>query len=120
MEDIRPSTVLDLVPEASRAQMGAFLQIAGDSKNKVMGGGRNKVHKVPRRDDVPEADKPISLLGELKRLKKVEPVERADLECPTGENSKFMSDLKKTDSPGEWRRCGIISPPPLIQRRTRA
>ena len=95
MEDIRPSTVLDLVPEASRAQMGAFLQIAGDSKNKVMGGGRNKVHKVPRRDDVPEADKPISLLGELKRLKKVEPVERADLACPTDENSKFMSDLKK-------------------------
>ena len=95
MEDIRPSTVMDLVPGASRTQMGGFLQIAEDSNNKVMGGGRNKAHKVPRRDDVPEADKPISLLEELKRLKKVKPVERADLACPTDENSKSMSDLKK-------------------------
>ena len=49
-------TVLELVPGTSRAQMGAFLQIAEDLKNKVMGGGRNKAHKAPRKDAVPEAD----------------------------------------------------------------
>ena len=70
MEDIRPSTVLELVPGTSRAQMGAFLQIAEDLKNKVMGGGRNKAHKAPRKDAVPEADKPISLFGDLKGSKK--------------------------------------------------
>ena len=61
MEDIRPSTVLELVPGTSRAQMGAFLQIAEDLKNKVMGGGRNKAHKAPRKDAVPKTDKPISV-----------------------------------------------------------
>ena len=35
MDDIRPTTVLDLVPGSSRAQIGAFLQIAEDLKNKV-------------------------------------------------------------------------------------
>ena len=46
MEDIRPSTVLELVPGTSRAQMGAFLQIAEDLKNKVIGGGRNELGRL--------------------------------------------------------------------------
>ena len=95
MDDIRPSTVLDLVPGAFRAQMGAFLQIAQDLKNKVKGGGRGKRHKAPRKDAFPEADKPISLFVDLKRQNKVKPEEGADLACPTDENSKFMSDLRK-------------------------
>ena len=32
MDDIRPTTVLDLVPGSSRAQIGAFLQIAEEKK----------------------------------------------------------------------------------------
>ena len=48
MEDIRPSTVLGLVPGSTRAQMGAFLQIAEGLKNKVKGGGRDKDPKAPR------------------------------------------------------------------------
>ena len=95
MEDIRPSTVLGLVPGSTRAQMEAFLQIAEDLKNKVKGGGRDKDPKAPRRDAVPGADKPISLFGDLKRPNKVKPVEGADLACPTDENSKFMGDLRK-------------------------
>ena len=95
LDDIRPSTVLDLVPGASRAQIGAFLQIAEDSKNEVKGGGRRKAHKAPRRDVFPEADKPISLFGDLKRSKKVKPENEADLSCPTDEKSKFMRDLGK-------------------------
>ena len=108
MEDIRPSTVLDLVPGASRAQMGAFLQIAENSKNKVMGGGRNKAHKVPRRDTVPEADEPISLFADLKKSNKLKPLEGADLEFPTRENSKFMRDLSKLIPQGNG---GNVVPP---------
>ena len=47
LDDIRPSTVLDLVPQTSRAQIGAVLQIAEDSNSKVKGGGRRKAHKAP-------------------------------------------------------------------------
>ena len=95
LDDIRPSTVLDLVPQASRAQIGAFLQIAEDSIFKVKGGGRHKAHKAPRRDVSPVADKPISLFGDLKRSQKVKPGKEADLSCPTDEQSKFMRDLGK-------------------------
>ena len=95
LDDIRPSTVLELVPQASRAQIGAFLQIAEDSIFKVKGGGRHKAHKAPRRDVSPVADKPISLFGDLKRSQKVKPGKEADLSCPTDEQSKFMRDLGK-------------------------
>ena len=40
--DIRPSKVLDLVPEASATQIGAFMRIAQESINKEIGGGRHK------------------------------------------------------------------------------
>ena len=95
LDDIRPSTVLDLVQQASRAQIGAFLQIAEDSNYKVKGGGRRKAHKAPRRDVCPVADKPISLFGDLKRSQKGKPGKKEDLSCPTDEQSKFMRDLGK-------------------------
>ena len=95
LDDIRPSTVLDLVPHLSRAQIGAFLQIAEDSNSEVKGGGRRKAHKAPRRDVFPEADKPISLFDDLKRSQKVKPGNEADLSCPTDEKAKFMSDRGK-------------------------
>ena len=73
LDDIRPSTVRDLVPEASRAQIGAFLKIAENTKNVVKGGGRRKAHKAPSKDVFPGADEPISLFEDLKRSNKVNP-----------------------------------------------
>ena len=95
LDDIRTSNVLDLVPQASRAQIGAFLQIAEYSNSKVKGGGRRKAHKAPRRDVCPEADKPILLFDDLKRSQEVKPGNEADVSCPTDEKSKFMRDLRK-------------------------
>ena len=48
--DVHPSKVLDLVPEASATQIGAFMRIAEESINKEMRGGRHKDPKSPRRE----------------------------------------------------------------------
>ena len=65
--DICHSTVLELVPGASVAQICALLRIAEDSKNKVRGGGRCNAPKSPMRDAYPDADETISLIENVNK-----------------------------------------------------
>ena len=99
MVEISPSKVLELVPEATIAQITAFLAI-GEAAIKVQeGSGRLESSKASKRRVLPDDRDTISLLGQLKQLPVSDPVGSAKLASPTEEKSEFMEALKKLVPP---------------------
>ena len=92
MEDIRPSKVRELVPEASAAQIAAFLRIA-EVVVKEDRDGRQKPAKIPRALAFGDELERISLLGDLKGLQ-ADSKQVPELDCPTSEKSDFFNSLK--------------------------
>ena len=98
MEEIGPSKVLELVPGASAAQIGAFLQLAECSVNQQKG-VLDKSAEMLKKDATPEVPDSISLLGDLKELRADDPDSTPKLASPTDEKSEFMKHLKKLIPP---------------------
>ena len=94
LDNIRPSKVLELVPGASSAQIGDFLQLA-ESTVKMLEGVQHKSAEVREKKVISDKRDSISLLGDLKELRVKNPQDTPKLECPTDPKSEFMEHLKK-------------------------
>ena len=92
MVEIAPSKVMEVVPDASTAQIGDFLQLAEKSIEK-----EKEECKSPWKADIegdPKAQDKISLLGQVPA-----PKDTPALSCPTDVKSSFMEELKKLVPP---------------------
>ena len=83
------SKVLELVPGASSAQIGAFLRLA-ESTVKMQEEVQRKSAEALKKDAIPVEQESISLLGSLKELGVENQEDAPKLECPTDPKSEFM------------------------------
>ena len=92
MPEVLPSKVLEIVPNASKAQLGDFLELAAASARKEKK-RRRRSARNPSRSKTPSWLDAISLSGQS-------PVHEAkELESPTEVDSKLMKELKKLIPP---------------------
>ena len=92
MPEVLPSKVLEIVPNASKAQLGDFLELAAASARKGKK-RRRRSARNPSRSKTPSLLDAISLSGQS-------PVPEAkELESPTEVDSKLMKELKKLIPP---------------------
>ena len=92
MPEVLPSKVLEIVPNASTAQLGDFLELAEASARKGKK-RRRRSARNPSRSKSPSLLDAISLSGQS-------PVpEEKGLESPTEVESKLMMELKKLIPP---------------------
>ena len=99
MVEISPSKVLELVPEATTAQITAFLAMGEAAINAQEGSGRLESSEASKRRVLPDDRDTISLLAQLKQLPVSDPVGSAKLASPTEEKSEFMEALRKLVPP---------------------
>ena len=105
LAEIRPSKVLQMVPGASAAQIGAFLELA-EEKIRRQEMVQSKSAEVLEKDAIPDEQDAISLLGSLKELRAGDPESTPKLSCPTDEKSEFMQHLKKIIPPDDGGNDG--------------
>ena len=93
MSVIKPSNVLKQVPEATLAQIAAFLRIAekdAESTTEVA---------APERSLTPKLGQGLSQLKQLKKMALAGMKKSRQLDSPTQEDSQFMERLKKLVPP---------------------
>ena len=93
IEVVKPSNVLELVPEASMTQIAAFLRIAEEE------GGDNTKIVAPVRSGTPKLEAGTSQLEWLKRMSAAGVKKTRQLDSPTVEDSQFMKELEKLVPP---------------------
>ena len=92
MAVIRPSHVLELVPEATTAQIAEFLKIAETVYN-------NPEIVIPEKETTPKLEEGTSQLKWLKKMAAGEIKKAKELCSPTEEKSEFMKELEKIIPP---------------------
>ena len=94
MTVIKPSKVLELVPEAKLTQIAEFLKIAEE-------GYHNPKDVMPKKCESPEPGAGTSQLDWLKKKSAAGIKKAKELISPTEEKSEFMKELKKIIPPEE-------------------
>ena len=100
LEEVLPSKVLQLVPEASAVQIAAFLQLAENTVRKI-----DKVGKNPRENlevgELLELKEPISPIGSVKGSSAEDAKAMLKRMSPSVEKTEFWDQLKKLIPPDD-------------------
>ena len=100
LEEVLPSKVRQLVPEASAVQIAAFLQLAENTVRKVDKVGKNSRENLEV-GELLEMKEPISPIGSVKGSSAEDAKARLKVISPSVEKTEFWDQLKKLIPPDD-------------------